>query len=228
MKKLMIGFLGGLVVAVLPASAQDFTNLNFEAAQNLPSGGGSVAIADALPGWTAFNSTGQLSQISYNAFASPVPVDLVSSNSFVIDGNFSVFLDSGSSISQTGLVPSDARSLYFKERSGGLRPPSANYFVVSLGGQVLALTLVSQTAPNFDLWGADISAFAGQTTALTFSSPGGGGPLDDIQFSSTVIPEPSTSWLLLCGTSVLVWSISRQSSFQNRANRPRLKAPNLT
>jgi hypothetical protein len=198
-------------VALLPA--QDFTNLDFEAAQNLPPAGGSVATTDALPGWAAFNSTGQLFQISYNV---PDPVELVGSNSpaaNVIDGNFSVYLANGGSISQTGYIPSDAQTLYFE---AWLNPRGGNILEidVSIGGQNLSLTSVSQTAPDTYLWAADISAFAGRTAALTFSTipDFASGDLDDIQFSSQAIPEPSPSWLLFLGSGVFMFLRTRIKS----------------
>jgi hypothetical protein len=206
MKKLLIGCFIGMTVTIIQALGQNFTNLDFEAAHDLPSSGGSVATTDALPGWTAFNGTNQLSLIAYNVSAL---FELVGSNSYAVDGNFSVFLGRGCSISQAGLVPSDAQSLYFEEYVPSLVVSDGNEFVVSIGGQELSFTRVSQvsqtTTPNTTyLWGADISAFAGQTATLTFSSSGAGGTLDDIQFSSSPIPEPSPAWLLFLGSGVLI------------------------
>jgi hypothetical protein len=105
----------------IASQGQSFTNLNFEAAHDLPSSGGSVATTDALPGWAAFNGTNQLSLIAYNGHGSE-PVELVG-DSYVIDGNFSVFLGSGCSISQTGLIPSDTQALYLEASASGVWKP---------------------------------------------------------------------------------------------------------
>ncbi len=52
------------------------------------------------------------------------------------------------------------------------------------------------TGPNYTLFGTDISAFAGQTeqlmfSALNVSSGINAWDIDNIQFSSTAVPEPS-------------------------------------
>jgi hypothetical protein len=53
----------------------------------------------------------------------------------------------------------------------------------------------------------DISAYAGQTGQLLFSVPpqSSGGILDNIQFSSTPVPEPGTFGLFAMGGALLAW-----------------------
>jgi hypothetical protein len=57
-----------------------------------------------------------------------------------------------------------------------------------------------QTFSNYTLYGGDVSAFAGQVSQLSFASLAGGAPnellVDNIQFSSQLIPEPSVFGLL--------------------------------
>jgi len=116
----------------------------------------------------------------------------------VLDGNYSVGVSIGNSIRQTGLIPADAVSLLFL----GPRPGWVVYSVqVSINGQNLPYKGISVSTDS-TLWGADISAFAGQTATLTFS---GFGLFDDIQFSPELIPEPSFSWLPFLGSGVLLY-----------------------
>jgi hypothetical protein len=129
-------------------------------------------------------------------------------SNFVIAGNFSVSLSSGTpaaSISQTGLVPVGTESLLFEAHAD----PFQEFLSVSLGGQNLAFSAIS-TSANYTLYGADIAAFAGQTETLAFSassplSVGSVWTIDNIQFSPSSIPEPSASCLLLLGSGALMY-----------------------
>lgn len=198
MNRKLLVCLSAMCVAA-SARGQEFVNLNFEAAKIVISATNSsfameIATSNALPGWSAFFGTNQAPLVQYNFGPAPgLPVVLFGSNSVVIDGNFSVYLDGGS-ISQTGLVPSGAKSLLFD--SG---PPS---LLVSLGGQSLAYAAISNALNSSSIiYGADISGFAGQVETLIFS---GAGALDDIQFSPEAVPEPSAS-LIFLGTGVLFY-----------------------
>ena len=100
------------------------------------------------------------------------------------------------SLTQTGLVPSDAESLRFYIYFGG-----TTYFSVSLNGQAIRIAALQPLALNsYNLIGGDISQFAGQVATLQITSVypttphliggGGGGEvypigIDDIQFSSS-------------------------------------------
>lgn len=199
MNKALTAYLAAACVALTAARGQStFQNLDFESAHNLNlSGpGGSVAVTNALPGWSAFSGTNQLSAIYYNDFAIVHPVALYGSNSMVISGLFTVFLYNGGSIRQTGLVPGDAESLFFKRR--GNRP---TLLEISLGGQSLSCTAIF-SGPDYTLFGADVSAFAGQTASLTILSPGLDF-IDDFEFSPQIIPEPSLVSLLSLGGLLL-------------------------
>ena len=115
MNKTLVAWLSGTIVAIVSAQGQGtFQNLNFEAAHNLPSPGGSVATANALPGWSAFSGTDQLFTIPYNSAAVVPRVGLYGSNSFVLSGTFGVLLSRDGSISQIGLVPTNTESLLLK------------------------------------------------------------------------------------------------------------------
>lgn len=200
MNNTMMAWLSGTIIVVISARGQGtFQNLDFEAAHNLPAfPGGTVATTNALPGWQAFSGTNQLFAIHYNSAAVAYEVALYGSNSSVISGSFDAFLYNGGSIRQSGLVPTNTLSLFFKKSSTSLTPLS-----VSLGGQNLAYTAIS-SGPNYTMFGADISAFAGQSATLTFLAPLGSHHFfDDIEFSPQMIPEPSFLALLSCGGLLL-------------------------
>lgn len=112
----------------------------------------------------------------------------------------------GAWISQTGQIPADARSLTYLG-GGALQ--------VSFNGQSLS-PVVLGSRPGDLQWGVDISSYAGQTGELRFSVPSLGPgdtqtPLDEIQFSSAAIPEPSVLTLSAFGTLLLTWRFLRQT-----------------
>jgi hypothetical protein len=211
-------------IAVCGLRGQDaFQNLDFESAQlviSTNSGGlTGFAAADALPGWTVFIGTNELSMVNENIGIAEA-VNLVYSNSvYVPSGNFAVALRNGEfifdasntvhgpgSISQTGLVPANAESLLFDMGSLGGTPQIS----VSLDGQDLSYEPLS-SFPTYTVYGADISSFAGSEETLTFSAiPGAaGGILDDIQFSSMIVPEPSMRSLACVSGGIFICVLNR-------------------
>ena len=176
-----------VAVAATSARAQGtFQNLDFEAAKvafvTNSQWANRIATTNALPGWTAFVGTNQLSLVVYNG-GYVAYVALNETNAVVINGSFSVGLNGGA-ISQTGLVPADARSLQFKVKFSGAAPNEIAE--VWLGGERLPLVPLGAQQGYF-LDGADISSFAGQTETLSFS--GGSFALDDIEFSPYTLTE---------------------------------------
>jgi len=168
------------------ATGQDFQNLDFESANLSP------MYNDLSLG------TPNVSLLGLNHQYGPAP----------LDGAYSIILQAfpygtGSpSISQTGLVPASARSLFFEAEQSGSGTP-AGILQVSLGGQNLPVYAVSSGA-NYTLYGADVSAFAGQTKQLTFLADAIGPgdnfwEIDDIQFSPSSVPEPSVLGLFVLG-----------------------------
>jgi hypothetical protein len=186
--------------------AQGFVNLDFEDANLSGYAAGPVPTSDAVPGWTAGGYLGP-NQMLYNNITIGSPnVSIVSSASVFpspIDGTFSVFLQGGDAptpsafISQTGLIPASARSLLFKAQADGGAP--INSLAVSVGGQNVSFSAIS-AGPNYTLYGSDISAVAGLTEQLTYSVlEYYQWNIDDIQFSSSSIPEPSVFGLITLG-----------------------------
>ena len=154
----------------------------------------------------AYSGTNQLSQIAYNFYTHADAVELYGSNALVIGGAFSLSLSPGGSIAQTALVPAGTQLFLFKGRGIG---PAAS-LVVSLGGQDLPYIALSN-GPSYTLYGADVSAFAGQTATLAFAAPMPEFLIDDIQFSPLAIPEPSFLALACSGGLVLAVGLRRMA-----------------
>jgi hypothetical protein len=131
------------------------------------------------------------------------------------EGNYFVVLQAGhepgapagvladASIAQFGTVPTFAQSIQFLSSQG-----MANG-AVSFGGQALPFTLLAIEPSGWGRWGADITAFAGQSGELRFTALGLPGPdlgffLDDIRFSPIPVPEPSTWGLLALGGALIL------------------------
>jgi len=214
----------GLLAFTKIGFCQGFINLDFESARIIPIVGGpnypyDIATSNAVPAWTVLIGGNPISQITYNdpALGSTF-VTLWATNGAQISGNYSVLLQGGltassASISQTGLVPVSAQSLLFY---GAGNSPTTPVIEVSLGGQNLPLMVISN-ALNYTVYGADISAFAGQIKALTFSALEASNGyndwnIDNIQFSSTPVPEPSGLVLAALGSLFLGFRRWRNSS----------------
>jgi hypothetical protein len=202
-----VSILGTLLLIVgQTAFSQGFINLNFESATIIPDPNGeyypySIAIINALPGWAVNGST--QGDITYNdpALGSSW-VNLWATNGQQLSGNYSVLLQGGlgpgADISQTGLVPVSSTSILFEAEPGA--ETAAGSLLVSLGGQDLSYIAVG-TGPNYTLYGANVSAFAGQTEELMFFAESGGNNwnIDNIQFSSSPVPEPGALALSALG-----------------------------
>ncbi len=209
---------GILMCVTLSAQAQGtFVNLKFESANlsPIPYGqfGGYVSSLDAIPGWTCFLGTNQVTQVLQNNLTlGNASIDILGPNwNFggigIIEGQYTVVLQPGrgpnsggptfnvgASISQTGLVPVGSKSIQFKAR--------ADNFSVNLGGQDLSVAAFG-TAANYTLYGANIpSSLAGQSEALSITVFAGfntANYFDSFVFSPLPVPEPNTFSLLALG-----------------------------
>jgi hypothetical protein len=202
--------------SVVLSHGQGYIDLNFENAVIVQDTSSlyypnAVYASNAMPGWTITGSFLGPNDISYNALSLGAPcVSILETNgvSKVIDGAFSVNLyggtptSSGVSISQTGVVPPSAISLLFKAQ------PGIGTLLVSLGGQNLSFETLA-VASDYTLYSASIPAgFAGQSEQLAFSALEGNNnywTLDDIQFSTSSVPEPSALGLSALGGLFLAW-----------------------
>jgi hypothetical protein len=201
-----------LLVVVQSGRAQDFVNLDFEDATIAPTPvGGSVFPADptqCFPGWTV---SGAGTVVMYNDLSLGSPaLELMGPNfpnavnRTPLQGLFSteLYYDNGTifqppTLSQTGLVPAGTQSINFSVGNG------LSDAAVSLNGVNISLAPIAGGR-----LAGDISAFAGSMATLTFSvalNRVGDNALyfDDIQFSTSPIPEPSTLALGALGALLL-------------------------
>ncbi|MEY4388156.1 MAG: hypothetical protein RLY20_3439 [Verrucomicrobiota bacterium] len=202
-----------LMVQVCFAWSQGFINLNFEnPILPLSPSGGMVPTANAIPGWTAYNGQAVQANIFYNGLSlggSMVSLNDVNAsggglNPRPIEGGYSAFMlgsffsnPISAAIGQTGTISVGTQSLSFWAGGSG--------FVVTFNGQPINC-FATGGAANYSIFAADISAYAGQTGELRFTSPAGATLLlDNIQFSSTAIPEPTTLSLFSLGLLALGW-----------------------
>jgi hypothetical protein len=217
---LIIGF---LLVGGGRCYSQGITNLNFESANVSGYSPGPIPTVDAFPDWSAYygsssdpTHSGSLSTVFYDGLSlGGAVVSVEDSNApspyGPIGGNYSALLwgsiqnaETTASIGQTGTIPSTAQSLVLWV---GISEPE-----VSFDGQVLLLVDVSN-AVNYTVYALDISPFAGQTGQLLFTAPVQSETiLDNIQFSTSPIPEPSTLALCALGALSLVWRLRKKSS----------------
>jgi hypothetical protein len=208
-------------VAVSAQAQSTFQNLNFESANlSNPSGQfNEIPIANALPGWSGSIGGVPVTQVWANDYSlGQASIDIFGPtwnaiNPGIIDGNYTVFLQSGgspvtegllvnTSLWQSGTIPADAQSLQFKAWSF----QSGGSLSVSFAGNSLSpVVLSSGESPSgqpYNVYGADITPYAGQTGQIDFTSIIQGlnwMELDDITFSTTAVPEPSTLALIVTG-----------------------------
>jgi hypothetical protein len=206
--KQIAGFSVAFLTALSANAQGTFQNLNFEQADPVFVAGQyspyEVTAASALPDWIVSYDGSQQSAVLYDTQSTGAAVVCLEGIGFgAIDGNYSAFLQAfigGASISQTGLIPASTQSLFFEAYTSFPGQP----LEVLIGSESVPFTAVS-TGANYTLYGANISAWAGQTEQLTFSAlPDYSYPnnwmIDDISFSTnTVSPEPSIVALTAIG-----------------------------
>jgi hypothetical protein len=225
-----------LVVALIAwipnAPAQGFLNRNFDTTTlttvHFPGGDRYTA---TIPGW-AWNTPnyvdGDPNSVALNDIALDAPAVTLQGTSSpffpALQGGYSVLLQggtmagglvtgntNGASVYQTGQIPSTSLSLTYLG-SGSLQ--------VAFNGQILPSVAISNAAA-YTVWGVDISAYAGQSGELRFTSPWlAHGVLDDIRFSSTAIPEPETFSLACLGLLCLLITMRRLNPGAAANRRP--------
>jgi hypothetical protein len=177
---------------IVGAPAQEFVNLDFENANLSSYNPGLVPVSDAIPSWTAY--LGGVAQANIYYDATPNQIGIYIYDSTALQGDYSVLIQGTptepASIGQTGTIPATAQSLTW----WGIGAE------VSFEGQPLPFSAIGYTT-HYTIYEADVSAFAGQTGQLLFTSshfgPALGETIDNIQFS--LIPEPGVSSLLALG-----------------------------
>jgi len=219
--------IGWTVIALwapLDSSAQGtFVNLNFEQAVIPPGSLNFVAASNGMPGWTIYNNYPGNDLVLYDTFTLGSPAvgihdGLYPQNGALapLQGIYSAFLQpsalggSPGAIGQIGRIPSAAQSLRFY--AVGVDPA----LLVSFGGYSLSLMPIG-SGPNYTIYGADISPYAGQTGELLFQAamPAGGlslgTELDNIFFSTTPVPEPSVIALFALSALILGGALRRRN-----------------
>jgi hypothetical protein len=211
----------GYITVLYP---QAFQNLDFESAtvSNLPADQDEyVSVTDALPSWSAYIDTNQLTQVGHNV------ITLGAANVGIwgpdygfgylpLQGNYSAILQAGyfdtASIAQTGLIPSSAKSIQFEAALHFQSDESVitNTLIVTVDGQSLPIVQLGS-----DLYGSEISAFTGSVQDISFTMNDNFGNalmfLDAITFSPEDIPEPSSLTLVFVGVMCLVsWQAARR------------------
>jgi len=215
----------GFVAAL---AQNQFTNLDFESARTEPWIGDPhvVATSNLLAGWTAYlgpNDTlleyALLDDLQLGGESLSIH-DSASKIRQPIQGNYSLVFQvfgtpneavSRIAIAQSGQVPLAARSLVFRADKA---------LIVSFKGSLLPVFDVGGQ-PNYRVYAADISGFAGQVGELRFTATLEKVPgltiLDAIRFSPLAVPEPGALELLGAGGGLL-WMIGRKKS-QRTQNR---------
>jgi hypothetical protein len=164
-----------------------------------------VPTTNGIPGWSAYAYGSSSDYIIYNTIslgAAAVSLQGPGSLQPVIQGSYTVKLQgstggtpSSAGVGQVGQIPVGTKSLVFWGLVGS--------DWVSFNGQVLPL-IITASMPSYNIYGADVSTFAGQSGNLLFTAvPGTSGLVDNIQFSTSPIPEPSTFALFAFGSVFL-------------------------
>ena len=207
---------GVFAPAHLPAQGT-FQNLDFEQATIAPTAPGQFGslVADpaaAFPGWTVGpGGTSNPNYTLYNNLTLGSVAEVLVGRDFpngigltALQGSFSALLQFGPSVtlgtpslSQTGLIPADARSINFLV---GARHNDAR---VTIGGVEIPLVAI-----DGGRMAGDASAFAGLVEPLKFSTTSYNGNwlyFDDVTFSTQIVPEPGPLGLLVVSGIFLGW-----------------------
>jgi hypothetical protein len=191
-----------LILFARMGNSQGFVNLDFESANLIGySPGNLVPASNAFPSWAV-----SAQFIPYDDFSlSGDSISIMDTNSpfftTSIQGKYYALFEAANtpgsthtiSLAQTGTIPVGTQSITFWGNIGNLQ--------VTFNGQPLAFSQIGSTA-SYNIYGANIPQFAGDTGQLLFSlppAPFGSASLDNIQFSSSAIPEPGEFALLIMG-----------------------------
>lgn len=208
------------ILCAIPTIAQSgFVNLDFEQGVYAPVNPElpyTVATSNALPGWSAYWAGNEVATVGYNYDGPAITLFGPPGFGFTkspFQGSYSVglnaaFPDMASSISQSGQIPSDAKSLIFYVYHTEIE--------VMFAGQ--PITLYDMGGVNgqdsYHKYIGDIETFAGQTGELRFSAYAGN--LDFIQFSSDPIPEPGVLSLAVVSVVLMLSQFSRSNQGARR------------
>jgi hypothetical protein len=210
----------GVAISASVWAQGTFQNLNFEQANPVVVSPFIVTSASAIPDWTAEIGGAQQADIKENFFSTGDPeVVLIAPGgpTLALQGSYSVMLTGSfepASITQTGVIPAGSQSLFFDAQAA----PENGSLAVQVGTQTVSFIAVA-TEPNYTVYGANISAWAGQTEPLTFTALQittaiNNWTIDDISFSPGAIPEPNP--LVLTGIAGLLFALYRRIASPRR------------
>ncbi|HVM62989.1 MAG TPA: PEP-CTERM sorting domain-containing protein [Verrucomicrobiae bacterium] len=222
-----------VATAMIPVAclAGAFQDLDFEQAQLVPSTEGygwGVVLTNAFPSWQAtvngsptdfaIHNVVILDYNTVGIYDANAPGYMGHSPTF---GRYSAYLESeyplaDAELAQTGLIPSTAKSIWFATTPFSLEPnpqaqPSDLLLKFEVNGQTIPYVAMDEEA-GYTMWAADISAFKGTTSEIRFALQDAVGVavgLDDIAFSSQVVPEPGTLALVAVSVSLLGFALRR-------------------
>ncbi len=203
-----------MVMAAVAPSARGqgtFVNLDFEATAIPHSGvfvGTNVSSTAAFPGWSIYNGNILQTEVRYNG-SSFSNVSLIGNPYYSpgLGGKFAALFQTYSpfnsgfvSMSQTGTLPGDANSLFFRTSGPNFRDVSA--LQIEFAGHPLPAYPLSISIPG--TWAVDLRPYAGQTGELSLTATYGSFGavtllVDDLVFSPTIVPEPAIWSLLALG-----------------------------
>jgi hypothetical protein len=222
-----LGLISVLCLSSVICLAQGFQNLDFEQATiSTPDYLGRIPFTNAFPHWQASGSWHQsvgdwweylqpglayyngsdMDQMTVGVYDSLHPV--AGNYTAYIEADFGSMTSGSIRLSQTALIPASARSILFatsQYNTSFLGHNAQLYF--SVNGQQISYSSV-QVQPDFTLWAADITAYAGLNSTISFTVSEAyagsdhwifGYGLDNISFSTTPVPEPTTAVLLAAG-----------------------------
>ena len=198
--------------------AAPFVNMDFEQATVVPTHPPYyISAPAAFPNWTVRIGGVQYTEVAYNNNgigegqvslwdrSDPSNVGQLLQGRYMAALNTDGAFGHLAALSQTGDIPSDARSIRLLGDGG--RGPAA----VSINGIDIPMVFIGGQ-PIFNrpaMYGGDISEFAGQTVELTVSSRFGPTffytvTADDIRFSTSPVPESplASLGLIACGASI--------------------------
>jgi len=176
------------------SAAGAFINLDFEegAFILIPDDPyGQVEWEPAMPGWTGYIGIAQVDRIAYNSGPIDSPgISILGPRPFAdpdLHGDYQIRLHNAfpvptdvPAIAQIGTIPPDARSIRFYSAS-----PYVLLLRLSFNSHEIGLEHLESLGDRREVWGGDVSPYAGQTGELRFW---GGGLLDYIQFLPAPMP----------------------------------------
>ncbi len=173
-----------------------------------------MTATNAIPGWIPYlnnhaqdyiASNGQSlggAQINIEGTNNPFGSPSVQGKYFILLQGSGAGFQTSAAIGQTAQIPNSTQSILFLGAVFGS-------LQVSFNGNPLAFSVAGTTPNNYNIYQADISTYAGQTGELLFLTPfNANAIIDNIQFSSTAVPEPGS--LALVGLGAALFGFHRR------------------